>query len=344
MRWSNRPLEARFIAGSWIVATLAMGLSVLMPDAEVTNTTVVVGLLIISSFLGPARYLMTIHLKTWAQLLDVFVALSVIALMTYFTGGSGSPAWPIIGLVLVYVGWFLELRWVLPVTIVALAAMLLPLAYEGGANTPLIEVVGLIGGVAVSIALILIMYYNHFYLLRARMVTRELASIDPRTGIYNRREFERRLQHEIDLLSYGDTDALAIVMLDLGDFKSVSANFGRAAGDRVLTETARALEKASRAEDCVARLGGDEFAVVLPGVTADTARKLAQRFARAVANALEASDIPGDHLATPSAGFALYGMHGRTLDELITAADVALTAAKTTGRSRERVSSFVVSL
>ena len=60
--------------------------------------------------------------------------------------------------------------------------------------------------------------------------------------------------------------------------------------------------------------------------------------------ALEESNVAADHLVTPSAGFALYGMHGRTLDQLITAADVALTAAKTTGRSTERVSSFVVSL
>src|SRR4029079_5483300 len=173
---------------------------------------------------------------------------------------------------------------------------------------------------------------NHYYLERAQTLTEQLASLDPRAGTYNRRAFEERMRVELDHLSYGDRDALAVVMIDLGNFKSVSANYGRLIGDQMLTEVAGALTAASRDEDCIARLGGDEFGIVAPGVDAESARALAQRLVDAVRGALQDSDLPSNAEVRPSAGFALYGMHGRTTDELVTAADIALTAAKTSGR------------
>ena len=94
----------------------------------------------------------------------------------------------------------------------------------------------------------------------------------------------------------------------------------------------------------MARLGGDEFAVVLPGVSADTARELAHRFVRAANDSISRKELRQEPAIRPSAGFALYGMHGRTAEELVDAADIALTAAKTSGRDGDRVSSFVVSL
>ena len=115
----------------------------------------------------------------------------------------------------------------------------------------------IVGGVLVAAALLLVLYYNHYYLERAQVLTAQLASLDPRAGAYNRRAFEERMRQELDHLSYGDRDALAVVMIDLGNFKSVSANYGRVIGDKMLTEVAAALTAASRDEDCVARLGGD---------------------------------------------------------------------------------------
>ena len=64
-------------------------------------------------------------------------------------------------------------------------------------------------------ALLLVLYYNHFYLERAQTLTEQLASLDPRAGSYNRRAFEERMREELNHLSYGDRDALAVVMIDL---------------------------------------------------------------------------------------------------------------------------------
>lgn len=342
--WRNRPMQVRYVTVSWVLTATVILISLTMPDAVVDNWGAVLTLTLFAYVLTAIRYFSPPSTKAWQQVIDVLVALGALGLMTYWTGGAGSPAWPATLLVLVYVGWFMSLRWIVPMTLVTAATLALPFIYEDSGELPIVEFVALIGGVGVGFALAAIMFYNHFFLERAQSLGRRLEAIDPRTGVHNRREFERRLTTEIDALSYGDIDALAIVMLDLGDFKGVTAAIGRGGADGLLTDVGEVLTGASRAEDCVARLGGDEFAVILPGVNADTARALAQRFVRAVTDRVTSPDYPANTNLVPSAGFALYGMHGRTNEELITAADVALTAAKTTGRSEERVSSFVVAL
>ncbi len=344
LRWHNRPVQVRYVTTSWSLYVIVVALSLTMPDAEVSNTTAVVALLGFVFAMSLIRYGLPPSTRNWQQVIDVLFAFIAIAMLTYWTGGASSPAWPTTLLVLIYIGWFMDLRSIAPLSVVAATTILLPLIYQDPGELTILDRVGLFGGVGVGIALAMIMFYNHFYLLRAETVTRRLESIDPRTGVHNRREFENRVCHEIDLLSYGDIDALAIVMLDLGDFKTVTAEKGRAVADEMLREVAEALQRASRSEDCVARLGGDEFAIILPGVNADSARRLAKRFIQAVDDRIADGDLPTGVHISPSAGFALYGMHGRTLEELVTAADVALTAAKTSGRGGDRVSSFVVSL
>lgn len=342
--WKSRPMQVRYVTSTWVLTTTIVLISLTMPDAVVDNWGAVLTLSLFAYLLTGIRYFSPPSTKAWQQVVDVLVALGALVLMTYWTGGAGSPAWPAGLLILVYVGWFMSLKWIFPMAIVGVLAILLPFVYEDVSVMPLLEIVALIGGACLGALLATLMFYNHFYLERARELSATLESIDPRTGVHNRREFERRLTTEIDALSYGDIDALAIVMIDLGDFKAVTASIGRGGADNLLTQVGDVLTGASRGEDCVARLGGDQFAVILPGVTADTARALAQRFVRAVTERVEETVQPAGANLVPSAGFALYGMHGRTKEELITAADVALTAAKTTGRSEERVSSFVVAL
>lgn len=342
--WSTKPTQVRFVTSTWLLTTTVVLISLTMPDAVVDNWGAVLTLALFAYVLTGIRYFSPPSTKTWQQVIDVLVAIAALALMTYWTGGASSPAWPAGLLILVYVGWFMSLKWTVPMAIIAVGALLLPFAYEDVSMLLTLEIVGLIGGACVGFSLAAMIFYNHFYLERALALSHTLESIDPRTGVHNRREFERRLTAEIDALSYGDTDALAIVMIDLGDFKAVTASIGRGGADELLTQVGEALTGTSRGEDCVARLGGDEFAVILPGVTAETARALAQRFVRAVTDRVEDSQRDLGAPLVPSAGFALYGMHGRTKEELITAADVALTAAKTTGRGEERVSSFVVAL
>jgi diguanylate cyclase (GGDEF)-like protein len=344
LRWANRPTQVKFATVTWLFSVAAVLVSQLMPDATTTNWAVLSVLLVFGLAMAGIRYVTRPSVRLFQQLLDVVLATVALCAVILVTGKSASPAWPLALMILIYVGWFLPLNWIFPGTVLVILLVLSPLAFESTDSVSLYDAVTIFGGVGISIALMVILYYNHYYLLRAHSLTAALANLDPRAGTNNRRGFEERMRVELEQLSYGDIDALAVVMIDLGNFKSVSANYGRGIGNRMLTEVATALEETSREGDLVARLGGDEFAVVAPGVDAESARALAGRLVTAVSEALAASDLPSNQEVRPSAGFALYGMHGRTTDELVTAADIALTAAKTAARGSDRVSSFVVAL
>ena len=91
---------------------------------------------------------------------------------------------------------------------------------------------------------------------------RDLALVDPLTGLYNRRYSERRLKEEISRAERRGY-ALTLVLFDLNDFKQINDRFGHPAGDLVLKEFAERLGKAVRVADLAARLGGDEFMLLL---------------------------------------------------------------------------------
>jgi diguanylate cyclase (GGDEF)-like protein len=90
-----------------------------------------------------------------------------------------------------------------------------------------------------------------------------LAILDPLTGLYNRRYGEECLKNEITRAERNSYD-LAVIVMDLDDFKGINDQFGHAAGDEVLKEFSRLLKRAIRACDVPVRIGGDEFLVVLP--------------------------------------------------------------------------------
>lgn len=344
LRWSNRPAQSRFYSVAWILSGVAVVISMQMPDA-VDHDSLAVGLTAAFAIaMGIFRYATPPSTKLPMQFAEVLIASLTLMGTIYLTGKSSSPAVPIELLILVFIGWFMPLRSIFPIAVVSILIILVPTLLYPSASISLMDVVTLYGGIGVALTMLLILYYNHFYIERAQSLTRQLAWLDPRAGAYNRRAFDERMSDELDRLSFGDRDALAVVMVDLGDFNAVSASHGRRASDDLLSIVAEALAAASRDEDCVARLGGDEFAIVAPGVDAESARALAQRLVSSVREAIGEVDLELGGLVRPSAGFSLYGMHGRTADELVTAADIALTAAKTSSRDPNRVSSFVVSL
>ena len=91
---------------------------------------------------------------------------------------------------------------------------------------------------------------------------RDLALVDPLTGLYNRRYSERRLKEEISRAERRGY-ALTLVLFDLNDFKQINDRYGHPAGDLVLKEFGDRLGKAVRVADLAARLGGDEFMLLL---------------------------------------------------------------------------------
>ena len=110
------------------------------------------------------------------------------------------------------------------------------------------------------------------------------AQTDPLTGLWNHRAFHELLRREL-VRSSAEQLSVALVMLDLDDFKRVNDVFGHAVGDQVLAEVADHLRAMVRQSDAVCRIGGEEFAIVLPSGDVDVALALAERVAERIGNA-----------------------------------------------------------
>lgn len=162
---------------------------------------------------------------------------------------------------------------------------------------------------------------------------RDLATRDQLTGLLNRREFERILREEKDRsLRFGQP--CAIILADLDHFKSVNDRHGHPAGDEVLRQVARRLEGGIRSVDRVTRIGGEEFAIVMPQADGTVAAETANRLCKLI----RAEPVPagGDLLLplTLSLGVAVFPADASKGEEIVTAADKALYAAKAGGRNR----------
>ena len=166
-----------------------------------------------------------------------------------------------------------------------------------------------------------------------------LSRLDTLTGLPNRRQFEVTLEAEWPRSMRADRP-LAVVMLDVDDFKVLNDSQGHPAGDECLRRVARALAEAlPREGDLLARLGGEEFAVILPATDAEGARQVAERLRAAV----EAVELPADEngprpRVTASCGVAAtVARMGVRRHTLVSAADRALYRAKHAGKNRVEV-------
>lgn len=160
---------------------------------------------------------------------------------------------------------------------------------------------------------------------------RRLAQHDPLTGLANRLLLEDRLQQSLRHAERRQ-DSCVVLLIDLDGFKPINDTHGHAAGDQILTTVAQRLLDQVRVTDTVARLGGDEFVVVLDDLEgSDDASSVAQKIVDAVS-----ADITVGRLAlnvTASVGIARWPDDGRTVSELLRAADQAMYIAKSRGRN-----------
>ena len=164
------------------------------------------------------------------------------------------------------------------------------------------------------------------FLLDRRSLERR-ATTDELTGLANRREFERVTDESL-LAADRFSTGVCLMLIDLNGFKQINDTLGHQFGDLVLQAAAERLSLAVRDTDVVARWGGDEFVILLPGIEDGTGvRASAERIGRSLAD----TPIVGDVTVTAAIGAALFPRHGRTLDDLISAADVAMYSAKSTG-------------
>ncbi|MGH7548322.1 MAG: GGDEF domain-containing protein [Gemmatimonadales bacterium] len=155
-----------------------------------------------------------------------------------------------------------------------------------------------------------------------------LATHDPLTNVLNARAFSNELSQELGRnRRYGRP--LALIYLDLDDFKTVNDAHGHATGDAVLRLVADAMRSAVRQADVVGRLGGDEFAVLMPETEGMVAHAAASRLANGIRTVFR-----GTPSVTASIGVvSVTGTEAGT-DELIRKADQAMYEAKRGGKDR----------
>jgi diguanylate cyclase (GGDEF)-like protein/PAS domain S-box-containing protein len=144
---------------------------------------------------------------------------------------------------------------------------------------------------------------------------------DPLTGLPNRTLLTDRLEQAVRAVAR-ERGGVAVLYLDLDDFKEVNDTHGHRAGDQVLIEVARRLRAAVRPADTVARLGGDEYAVVAEGLPAPDALALAERVREALRPAI------GDLVVVASVGTAHSSTVGLDADALLHEADADMYRAK----------------
>ena len=158
------------------------------------------------------------------------------------------------------------------------------------------------------------------------------AAFDSMTNCYNRREFNRLIEHNIASAKRYNRD-LSIIMLDLDHFKGVNDQFGHLIGDLVLRKVAEAIQLKIRKGDYLSRYGGEEFVLVLPDTKRTRAMELAERL-KQVLYALRVKTPEGDTVKIT----ASFGVASLRKDDdregLIKKADDMLYKAKAAGRNR----------
>ncbi|TDO17401.1 diguanylate cyclase (GGDEF)-like protein [Mycobacterium sp. BK086] len=157
----------------------------------------------------------------------------------------------------------------------------------------------------------------------------EQALRDPLTGVANYTRFNQRLAEAMDGRAR-DRTPVAVMVLDLNDFKLVNDSYGHPAGDRLLMLVGYRISQAVRAGDTVARLGGDEFGIVMTGAVEEF-----HRVARRVVGAFDAPFLVDGHVLSmrPSAGLAVAEADGSAVfaEALLKQADTAMYSAKWAG-------------
>ncbi len=162
----------------------------------------------------------------------------------------------------------------------------------------------------------------------------ELSTLDPLTGLKNKRYFEEKMNDEFHR-AIRDSKPISLILIDLDHFKQVNDLYGHLIGDECLKEMSRTLKsKFNRTMDTLARVGGEEFAALLPTLPHDQAMALADQLRRQIA---QISIRYGDDTITLTASLGVatvYPSEENNTYELFQRADIALYEAKKQGRNR----------
>jgi diguanylate cyclase (GGDEF)-like protein len=174
---------------------------------------------------------------------------------------------------------------------------------------------------------------------RLTVQTRDLAhaaTLDPLTGLFNRRHFHSRIEEEIERARRYSLE-LSLLLIDIDDFKHINDTLGHLAGDFLLRQVAEILRRSVRMFDVCTRYGGEEFAILMPGSSAQNAMVVGERIRSRVESASrDDGPLPPHIRITVSLGLAVL-RDETSSQELIARADRALYRAKAEGKNRLQV-------
>jgi diguanylate cyclase (GGDEF)-like protein len=220
--------------------------------------------------------------------------------------------------------WYEGMWWGIAFTLVAMA---LRLAVEVEQQVGMTVALSLVNQLSfAAVAGIAMVTFRH--LRRTQEQLALLATHDPLTSLVNGRAFSARLTQELER-NRRYPRPLALLYLDLDDFKVINDTHGHQTGDAVLRLVAEAMRSSVRQADVVGRLGGDEFAVLMPETDATLADAAAKRLAASLKTVFK-----GTPTVTASIGVVSCSAAEANTDELLRKADQAMYDAKKAGKDR----------
>jgi diguanylate cyclase (GGDEF)-like protein len=220
--------------------------------------------------------------------------------------------------------WYAGMWWGIAFTLVAMGLRLVVEVEQQTGMTVALSVVNQLSFAAV--AGIAMVTFRH--LRRTQEQLALLATHDPLTSLANGRAFAARLSQELER-NRRYPRPLALLYLDLDDFKVINDTHGHQTGDAVLRLVAEAMRSSVRQADVVGRLGGDEFAVLMPETDAALADAAAKRLAASLRTVFK-----GTPTVTASIGVVSCSATDANTDELLRKADQAMYDAKKAGKDR----------
>jgi len=159
-----------------------------------------------------------------------------------------------------------------------------------------------------------------------------LVNYDPLTGLANRRYLHDRLEHAIQLAKRND-DLIAVIFIDLDNFKYVNDTLGHEVGDKLLIHITERIKGVIRESDTLARMGGDEFVLIAEKIgTEDAVASLAQKIVESISNSFYISH--NKIFTGASLGISIFPSDGADIDTLMKKADMAMYQSKEQGKNR----------